>query len=108
MPLELALKRMMDETIVRTPFSGKDAWNNPSFGTAVSYTARVQQKVVVLRNADGREVTSATQCYVATTDVFDERDLITLPSGYLPQQPPIIHVKPVHDEQGGHHTVVFL
>ena len=105
--MEAELIKMMPHTITVAPYSSDDRYGAPTFGTAVSYTALVQQKVRQVRNLAGEERVSMVTVYVNTTAAITPKDRLTLPAGFTPQTPPIISVARQSDESGLHHTVIY-
>jgi len=99
---------LMPHTVTVAPVSSIDGFGNPTFGTAVSYTARVVGKVQMVRTVRGEEKSSTKTVYLATTTVIAPDALVTLPAGEVPLSPPILAVGTFPDEAGAHHTVLFL
>ena len=98
---------MMPHEITIEPHTGNNAFGAPTYGSAVTYRALVQQKVNLVRDLSNRERASNTKVFVGTVDSIDARSRMTLPTGFLPSQPPIIRVDRPSDERGIHHTVIF-
>jgi len=98
----------MADTVTIEPFVSRDAYNVPSFGTAVTHPARVVGKVRMVRNQLGEEKVSKTTVYLGTSNVFSPEDRLTLPTGNVPLQPPILAVGFFPDEEGAHHTTLFV
>jgi len=105
--MESDLLSMMPHTLTVAPWTGHNAYGEATYGTAVSYTARVQGKMQMVRDAAGVERVSTVTCYVATTASIGPKDKLTLPSGWVPVSPPILSVQRVSDEGGDHHTVIY-
>ena len=79
-----------------------------TYGAATSYIARISGKVTQVRDVTGEERVSRHQVLIATTAAITPADRLTLPSGYEPTQPPILAVTTPRDEQGPHHTRIFV
>jgi len=101
------LLSLMPHTITVAAELSRDVSGNKTYDTAESYTARVVNKLKRVINAEGHEAVSHTTCYVDTVDSIKLSSQITLPSGFSPQQPPIIRVDRLSDESGLHHTVIY-
>ena len=105
---------LMTQTATIEPPSGRDRFNNRTYGASVSYTCRVvgQQRRVV--NAAGQEVTSYQTVYLGSPDAVDPDARITLSTADvgstspLLTQPPIVATGRYPDESGQHHSVVYL
>jgi len=98
----------MTETVTIEPFASRNAYNEATYGTAQSITARVVGKVKMVRDSKGEERVSTKTVYLATADMFDPEDRLTLPVGSVPLTPPILAVSSFPDEIGAHHTVLFV
>lgn len=109
MAFESEFLDFMTSTVTITPWSSQDGYAEPGFGTAVAYDARIVDRVRTVRGFDGREAVSTRQIYLAATAAIDGRSKVTLPSGFTPQQPPIISVGRSPDEAGDiHHVVLYV
>lgn len=98
---------MCPHTVTIEPFVSRDGFGAPTYGTAVTFQARVQGKNRMIRTRDNVEAVSTVQVYIASTPVVSPDDRVTLPSGFTPSQPPILSVQPISDEQGAHHQVIM-
>lgn len=108
MPTIRAWLGLMPDLVTVEPRSSVDAQGKPTFGAAVTYRARIQMRGVRLRDAQGREITGRGIVYLATTTQISRNARVTLPSGYDPQVPVILEVRPVNDDKGLHHCVLIL
>lgn len=90
-----SLEEFMPDTITIEPFSSTTVTQAPSYGAAVSYKAQVTAEWTKTIGRDGREITSTVRVIIPERVHIDPRDRITLPSGFVPNQPPIISVSPV-------------
>ena len=87
------------------PWTGQNVYAEATYGPGVDYPARVQQKVKMIRNAQGQEVISTVQVYLDGTAPVTVKDLIILPDD---TQPLIQAVTSSPDETGViHHKVVW-
>lgn len=105
MTYEAAFDEFLNLAVTVTPQSGRDGWGAASgVGTAFTVMGRVEQDIKLVRDENGREVASRVALYLKpykTTGegyVLAKGDKITLPAGFLPQEPPIISVQPHYDE----------
>lgn len=101
------LLSLFSQTITIAPYSGQNSYGESTWGTAVSYAARVEGKMQMVRDSLGAERVSSVTCYVATTTAISPKDKLTLPSGWTPASPPILAVQRQTDELGDHHIVVY-
>lgn len=98
----------MPDTVTIAPFTVQDEYGDPSFGPGVEFQARVVGKITLVRTLEGEERVSTKTVYIGGTPTVTPRDKITLPAPNDPLEPPILSVGDFPDEQGKHHTVVFL
>lgn len=105
---------LMPHTVKIAPFSGTDAFGNPTFGADVSYSARISGKIRLVRDATGREVVSSQTVHLGAAVLVSEQDRITLSTADVASTeayhvtPPIVAVANIADEGGLHHAMVFL
>lgn len=88
------------------PFTGVDTYGAYTYGSSVTYKARIQGKNRLVMNLNGEEAVAHFTIYVAASTI-GPKDLITLPAPFEPTVPSILDVAHVSDESGGHHTVVI-
>src|SRR5262245_48616934 len=99
---------MMPHTVLIEPWLGVDAYNKPMYGAATSYKAQVQSAFNrSIRTVTGEEKVASVKVTIAAAVMINPQDKITLPTGWVPQQPPILSAQAVSDENGLHHTVVY-
>lgn len=101
------LLSMFSQTITVAPYVSQNSYGEPTYGTAVSYAARVQGKMQMVRDSMGQERVSTVTCFVATTATISPKDKLELPLEFIPRQPPILAVERQSDEIGLHHVVLF-
>ena len=99
---------LMADTVTVAPWSSQSASGVPTYGAAVSYTARVEMKNHLIVDAQGREVLARGRVFMATTTVPSVKDKVTLPSRYVPVSPPILAVSPASDNLGMHHVTLEI
>jgi hypothetical protein len=93
-----------NDTVTLEPLVSRDGYGTPVYGAAVAYPCRVQAALHQVVDAQGTQRTSTAMIYLAGTPDIEPTDRITLPSGFVPQQPPILVVGRYTDEDGAHHT----
>lgn len=102
----------MQDTITIEPYSGQNVNQEDTYSAAVTYTCRVVGKRKIVRKPDGQEAVSNAQAWLDRLASIDPRSRITLPSRFTPQQPPILTVESLPDEDGtsgsGAHTVIYV
>lgn len=107
MTFDLSLLALMEDTIVYEPPTAESGARVISYGTAVTYPALIQRGAKRVIGANGRDVISNVQVYIPDRVAIDQRGRVTLPAGFVPQQPPIIGVEPLKG-LGLDHTAVML
>lgn len=93
----------MPDTISINAFVSRGSSGITYSATTNTYPAYIELKNHLVIDSQGREVMARGTVYVGTASMIGIEDLLTLPSRYVPQQPPIIAVRPVSDESGVHH-----
>ena len=99
---------MMPASVSISPRTDVDGAGKPTFGTAVSYKARIEMRNVRSRDAQGREIVGRGIVFLATTTIPGSNSKITLPAGYDPLVPVLLEVRPVPDEYGTHHVELII
>lgn len=97
---------MLPHTITVEPFTGVDTYGAYTYGSAVTYHARIQGKNRLVMNMNGEEAVAHFTIYISASTI-GPKDRITLPAPFSPTVPSILDVAHVSDESGGHHTVVI-
>ena len=96
---------LMPYTVTVAPKSGQNQYNEPTFGTAVSYQARIAGKIMELRSKKGEEVTTTFELWLDTTDTIAPDAQLTLTgSQWIDTTPEIFTVRRVSDENGDSHV----
>lgn len=96
---------LMPYTVTVAPKSGQNQYNEPTFGTAVSYQARIAGKIMELRSKKGEDVTTTFELWLDTTDVIAPDAQLTLTgSQWIDTTPEIFTVRRVSDENGDSHV----
>ena len=96
---------LMPSTISISTRTSHSNYGEATYGSAVTYRARVVDKSGWVRNAAGENVEVRTICWVASTGSIDISDRITLPGGATP---PIVMGERFPDDQGSHHHKLSL
>lgn len=99
--------RMFTDVVTVAPVTGHDNSGKRQFGTAVTYSAWINRRQRIVRNRQGQEVVSNMTVRLLTKDVITPEARLTLPAGYVPQQPELISTAMPRDERGVHHVVVY-
>lgn len=82
MAMEPALKAMLVDDIVQTPYVGQNAFGAPVYGTPFTRPARVEYSTTVVTTARGQE---STTFLILNGDIpITLRDKLTLPDGTAP------------------------
>lgn len=96
-----------EDEITVEPFAALSASQAFTYGTAVTYDALIQRGAKRVTNSQGREVISNVSVIIPERVHIDARSRVTLPSGFVPNQPPIIGVEPLKG-LGMDHTVIYV
>lgn len=96
-----------EDTITYEPPTTQTQAQVQSYGTAVTYQALIQKGARRTIGPNGRDIVSNTQVIIPDRVAIDQRGRVTLPSGFVPQQPPIMGVEPLKG-LGMDQTVIFL
>lgn len=107
MTFDSSLLEFFEDTITIEPFSSETAARVQSFGASVTYRALIQRGAKRVISQSGREVISNIQVTIPERVHVDQRSRVTLPTGFVPLQPPIIGVEPLKG-LGFDHTAVYL
>lgn len=92
MTFDTSLLSLYDDTITVEPFVSETAARVRSYGSAVSYNAVIQSGAKRVQGSNGAEVVSNVRVLIPDRVHIDQRSRVTLPSGYVPNQPPIIAI----------------
>ena len=101
--MTVSLDREMEEFLTTTvtvqAHASVNVMGAQTFSTASrTVLARIEHDTRLVRDQTGREIVSVATVFLkpvaedGTTYTLSVRDLITLPSGYTPQTPPIITI----------------
>lgn len=106
MTFDSSLLEFFEDTVTIEPFTAETAARVQTFGAAVTYRAIIQNGAKRVINQQGREVISNIQVIIPERVSIDQRSRLTLPSGFVPQQPLIMGVEPLKG-LGFDHTVIY-
>jgi hypothetical protein len=93
--LDQSLLSLMEDTVTIEPYVSQTSAQVPTYGTAVTYRAQVLPFSERVISPAGREVRSNVQVIIPERLAIDTRSRLTLPSGFTPNQPPIMAVQPM-------------
>jgi hypothetical protein len=112
MSWETEFEEFYTDEVTRSPYTGQDGYGQPSHGVATIHLCRVVHKPQVIRQGGTgevqdtiREVISTAQIYTHADIGWDLRDKVTLADGASPK---ILQIVNYPDEDGPHHSVVFV
>ncbi len=117
MAFESEFLSMMPYTVTVEPYVGYDRDNVATFGTAVTFRARIVGKVISLRRSDKEDATPVFDVYLGGivqgnsvipvgNILMTTNDRLTLPvnQGWVDETPVIFAVARSTDEEGHHHV----
>jgi hypothetical protein len=102
--MDAALLELFPDTITIEPFSSMSSSQVVTYGTAVTYQAQVTSEWSKSISGSGRgksisglgrELSASVRVIIPDRVHIDPRDRVTLPSGWVPNQPPILSVRPI-------------
>lgn len=108
MTFDATLTELMVDSITIEPWASQDVALKPTFGTAVTYPnvlCELHSKSYM--DGEGREFQSSVRVLIPERLSIDLRSRVTLPSGFVPQQPPIRAIFG-HKGLGLDHTVLVF
>lgn len=100
------LKAMLTEAIQVAPYTGQNAYGQPTYGPGVTYQGRIDRHYQTQAVTTGAQLVLETVLWLDETAVIDERSQVTLPDGRVA---PIQGLKVLKDEFGvtDHFQVYF-
>lgn len=105
MPISDFLDLMPDTVTYEAPATYDEYGKVATYATAVSCRARVSTKHQRVAAKNGQDVISSIQVWLNSTTAINENGRLTLPDGSTPL---IVSWDLVRDENGAHHTKVYL
>ncbi len=103
------VSKFFKQTVTIEPHTGTstDGYNKPTYGTAVSYSAKIEMAVENIRTDEQEDVVSSRKIFLSTQTAPATVDKITLPAGFEPLNPKILAVRTVTDDVGVNHIVLM-
>ena len=92
-------------TISIAPLNSWDGYSKPTYGVPVDYSARISERNVKVRNAQGEDVVADGDILLESSVVVPPESQVTLPDG---SNPVIISVNRAYDDNGLHHTRLYF
>ncbi len=92
--------KFMTDTVTIEPKTGQNAYGEPSYGTAVTYKARIVAGNFKVIDVLGRERIARHKIWLNTANQIDSESRVTLPATYNPQQPSILNSMSYPDQNG--------
>lgn len=100
---------MMADSVTITPWTAQSVSGVPTYGgTPASYSCYIEMKNHLIVDGHGREIMARGRIFLGSSVVVSVKDQITLPSEYVPTNPPILAVNVATDESGNHHTTIEI
>lgn len=101
---------MMPWTVTVAPRSSGNSYSGQTYGAAIGHSAAIQMNRgdEVIKTAEGQEVVFSYKIFLETTTIPGKLDQVTLPAEFGSVTPEIVMVKPVSDENGLHHIVMWV
>lgn len=99
---------VLNDVVQIEPAIAADDYGGSSYGPAVSYFCRVSGKEVQTTNMNGSLIATKAVVYIMGNPAINPDDRITMPAGFAPQNPVILGVNTVKDEQGPHHVEILV
>ena len=107
MALSNFLSAYFNQVVTIAPFSSDGDFGGVTYGTAVSYNAKIESHVINIRTDFDREVKSTRLIYLDTqVETLTTQDLLTLPAAFAPTTPLILSVRIVLDRDEISHLVL--
>jgi hypothetical protein len=76
-------RHLMGQSVSLAPFTGRDGYGEPLYGTAVTHRARVVGKIRNVRSFTGQEVVSSQTVYLMAAAAVNPLDKLTLSTGFV-------------------------
>jgi hypothetical protein len=103
------LDEFFTDSVTYEAYDGtRDEAGDPNYATGIAYTAYIRGGQFLVRDSDSKETISTVRATFNSAPGFDHRGRFTLPSRFRPNQPRVLMIKRVADENGPHHEVVFF
>lgn len=79
-----ALRALLTQTIQHAPLTGRTAYGQPTYGTAVSHPAHIEQRMQTALGPAGAQLIPVITVFVDGDWAIGQNDLVTLPDGSTP------------------------
>lgn len=93
MTFDTSLLELYEDTVGVEPFSAETSARVRTYGSTTSYPALVTLGAKRVIGSNGSEVTSNVQVMIPERVHIDQRSRVTLPTGFVPLQPPILGLR---------------
>ena len=110
-----AFQHLATDTVSIANQSGFDGYGDPTYGSAVTYPARVVGEQKLIRGFSGAEVVARLTVYVLAAVSVQPTARVTLSTGGMVNSteasalsPPILGAKREPDQSGLHHTTLYF
>ncbi len=107
MTFDRSLLIFFEDTVTYEPPVAETGARVISFGTAVTYPAIIERGARRTIGPNGREIVSNVQVTIPERVAIDQRGRVTLPTGFVPLQPPIIGVEPLKGLELDHTRILL-
>lgn len=109
MTWDSSLEDLMPHTVMLSSIASVDQYAKPTYGTSITYTARVIEKMERVVDMNGYDSLSNTVVWIAPNETYglpvvDSHTRITLQDG---SNPPILNFEKIPDETGYHHIKIY-
>ncbi len=98
----------LNDTVTVEPLVSRDGYGTPTYGAAVSYQCRVSGNEIQVADVSGVVRATKATIYIMGNPTINPADRLTMPAGFFPQQPPMIGVNTLSDENGPHHVEILV
>src|SRR4029450_8754005 len=106
MPMEPALKALLVQTLLIAPYTGRDSYGKPTYGSAVAVPGRIERHFQTAATTTGAQLLEDSVVFLDGEVVIDEQAQLTLPDGQIV---PIQGIKfPLALDGSIHHFEVHL
>lgn len=102
---------MMSDTVTLFAWTGRSVSNAPTYAPTAYLTdcpCRIEMMNHLVVDSKGNEILAKGQVIMATVTIPGVKDLIVLPSDYVPVSPPILAVDVIPDDTGSHHVTIHI
>ena len=110
MPAVASWANLMPWSVSVAPRTAGDSYSDQTYGAPVSYNAAIQVNAgnEVIKTTSNQEIVFKYKIFLQTTTTPGQLDQVTLPSAFNSETPEIVTMRPVSDENGIHHVVLWV